>query len=109
MSSAIFFLGIVVGTGDDTVMGHIAGLTARLQPNKTPISVELKKFMHLVTVWACCIGITFGILCAVMGYSWIESALFLIGIIVSNVPEGVVLAKLRKIVVSLLHIRLHSL
>ncbi|KAI4457776.1 sodium/potassium-transporting atpase subunit alpha [Holotrichia oblita] len=80
--------GIVVATGDDTVMGHIAGLTARLQPNKTPISVELKKFMHLVTIWACCIGTTFGILCAFMGYSWIESALFLIGIIVSNVPEG---------------------
>ncbi|GJQ68890.1 hypothetical protein Trydic_g6085 [Trypoxylus dichotomus] len=80
--------GVVVATGDDTVMGHIAGLTARLQPNKTPISIELNKFMHLVTIWACFLGITFGILCAIMGYSWIESALFLIGIIVSNVPEG---------------------
>lgn len=78
----------MVAVGDDTVMGHIAGLTARLVPNKTPIALELKKFMQLVTLWACSIGTTFGILCAIMGYSWIESALFLIGIIVSNVPEG---------------------
>ncbi|XP_022920711.2 sodium/potassium-transporting ATPase subunit alpha-like [Onthophagus taurus] len=80
--------GIVVATGDDTVMGHIAGLTARLEPNITPISLELKKFMRLVTVWACSIGIIFGIICAIIGYSWIESTMFLIGIIVANVPEG---------------------
>ncbi|XP_066156506.1 sodium/potassium-transporting ATPase subunit alpha-like isoform X1 [Euwallacea fornicatus] len=80
--------GIVVETGDQTVMGRIAGLTARLQPNKTPIARELEHFMKIISVWACFLGVVFGSAALAMNYSWIEASLFLIGIIVANVPEG---------------------
>lgn len=80
--------GIVVATGDQTVMGRIAGLTARLQPNKTPIARELDHFMKIISVWACFLGVVFGSAALAMNYSWIEASLFLIGIIVANVPEG---------------------
>lgn len=80
--------GIVVATGDQTVMGRIAGLTARLQPNKTPIAKELEHFMKIISVWACFLGFVFGATAMALNYSWIESCLFLIGIIVANVPEG---------------------
>lgn len=69
-------------------MGRIAGLTARLQPNKTPIARELEHFMKIISVWACFLGIVFGLAALGMNYSWIDSSLFLIGIIVANVPEG---------------------
>lgn len=81
-------LGIVCETGDRTVMGRIAGLTARLQPNKTPIARELDHFMKIISVWACFLGFVFGSAALAMDYSWIEACLFLIGIIVANVPEG---------------------
>ncbi|CAH1282924.1 unnamed protein product [Diabrotica balteata] len=80
--------GIVCETGDRTVMGRIAGLTARLQPNKTPIARELEHFMKIISVWACFLGFVFGSAALAMNYSWIEASLFLIGIIVANVPEG---------------------
>ncbi|CAH1173455.1 unnamed protein product [Phaedon cochleariae] len=80
--------GIVCETGDRTVMGRIAGLTARLQPNKTPIAKELEHFMKIISVWACFLGFVFGSAALAKNYSWIEASLFLIGIIVANVPEG---------------------
>lgn len=80
--------GVVVRCGDETVIGRIAGLTSRLKPNRTPISKELDKFMHAILIWACIIGIFFGIASIIVGYSWLDAYMFLIGIIVANVPEG---------------------
>nr|CAH7743770.1 unnamed protein product [Callosobruchus chinensis] len=80
--------GIVCETGDRTVMGRIAGLTARLQPNPTPIAKELHYFMKIISVWAIFLGLVFGAAALGMNYTWIEACLFLIGIIVANVPEG---------------------
>lgn len=34
------------------------------------------------------LGVTFFVLSLVLGYSWLEAVIFLIGIIVANVPEG---------------------
>lgn len=83
-----FLVGIVIACGDHTVMGHIAGLTARIQSNPTPIAKELHFFMKIISCWAISLGIIFGIVSMTMDYSYIESALFIIGIIVANVPEG---------------------
>lgn len=80
--------GIVIACGDNTVMGHIAGLTARIQPNKSPIAKELDRFMKLISIWACCLGTGCGLAAIILKYDWIDAALFLIGIIVANVPEG---------------------
>ncbi|KAG7335789.1 hypothetical protein KOW79_000482 [Hemibagrus wyckioides] len=80
--------GIVVCTGDRTVMGRIATLTSGLETGKTPIAKEIEHFIHIITGVAVFLGVSFFILSIILGYSWLEAVIFLIGIIVANVPEG---------------------
>ncbi|XP_035991068.1 sodium/potassium-transporting ATPase subunit alpha-3b [Fundulus heteroclitus] len=80
--------GIVIYTGDRTVMGRIATLASGLDTGKTPIAKEIEHFIQIITGVAVFLGVTFFILAIVLGYSWLEAVIFLIGIIVANVPEG---------------------
>ncbi|KAM9298991.1 sodium/potassium-transporting ATPase subunit alpha-3 isoform 1-T1 [Gastrophryne carolinensis] len=80
--------GVVIATGDRTVMGRIATLASGLEVGKTPIAKEIEHFIHLITGVAVFLGISFFILSLILGYSWLEAVIFLIGIIVANVPEG---------------------
>merc|ERR1711992_231666 len=64
--------GIVVNVGDNTVMGRIAGLASGLDTGDTPIAKEIAHFIHLITGVAVFLCVSF----------------FIIGIIVANVPEG---------------------
>ncbi|XP_004688432.1 PREDICTED: sodium/potassium-transporting ATPase subunit alpha-4 isoform X3 [Condylura cristata] len=80
--------GIVIATGDSTVMGRIATLTSGLPMGQSPISVEIEHFIHLITSVAVFLGVSFFVLSLILGYSWLEAVIFLIGIIVANVPEG---------------------
>lgn len=80
--------GIVIATGDHTVMGRIATLAAELQVRRTPISIEIEHFIHIITGVAVFLGVSFFILSLILGYTWLEGVIFLIGIIVANVPEG---------------------
>lgn len=81
-------LGIVIATGDNTMMGHIAGLTAQLETNETPIAKEIDHFIKLITITSCSIGAVFFVLAISSDYPWLEAVVFVIGIIVANVPEG---------------------
>jgi len=78
----------VINVGDGTVMGRIAGLVSNLQSGDTPIAREIAHFIHIITGVAVFLGVSFFILALVLGYPWIEAVVFLIGIIVANVPEG---------------------
>jgi len=78
----------VIRTGDETAMGRIAFLASGLEQEKTPIAREIQRFIHLITKIAVSIGITFFIISLVMGLYWLDAVIFLIGIIVANVPEG---------------------
>ncbi|CAL1533169.1 unnamed protein product [Lymnaea stagnalis] len=80
--------GIVILTGDHTVMGRIAGLASGLEAGETPIAREITHFIHIITGVALMLGISFGIIAFSLGYTWIKAVVFLIGIIVANVPEG---------------------
>ncbi|EDO36455.1 predicted protein [Nematostella vectensis] len=80
--------GIVVQTGDNTVMGRIAGLASGLGSGKTPIAIEIGHFIHIITGVAVALGVTFFIISLVLGYTILQAVIFLIGIIVANVPEG---------------------
>lgn len=55
---------------------------------ETPIAREIEHFIHLITAIAVLLGVTFFILALVIGYDWLDAVIFLIGIIVANVPEG---------------------
>ena len=80
--------GIVVRTGDKTYMGSIAGLVSNLDAMQTPINKEIKSFVRKITLIAVVLGVLFFIIALLMGYSWDKAVVFLIGIIVANVPEG---------------------
>lgn len=80
--------GIVVNIGDNTVMGRIAGLASGLDSGETPIAKEIAHFIHLITGVAVFLGVTFFIIAFILGYHWLDAVIFLIGIIVANVPEG---------------------
>lgn len=80
--------GIVIATGDRTVMGRIATLASELQVRRTPINIEIEHFIHIITGVAVFLGVSFFILSFILGYTWLEAVIFLIGIIVANVPEG---------------------
>merc|ERR1712212_161482 len=81
-------VGMVVNIGDNTVMGRIAGLASGLEGGQTPIAKEIEHFIHIITGVAVFLGVSFFIVAFVLGYHWLDAVIFLIGIIVANVPEG---------------------
>merc|ERR1711990_374783 len=80
--------GIVIRCGDNTVMGRIAALASGLDTGDTPIAKEIAHFIHIITAVAVFLGVTFFIIAFILGYHWLDAVIFLIGIIVANVPEG---------------------
>jgi len=80
--------GMVISIGDNTVMGRIAGLASGLDMGDTPIAKEIAHFIHIITGVAVFLGVTFFIIAFILGYHWLDAVIFLIGIIVANVPEG---------------------
>merc|ERR1712172_262208 len=81
-------VGMVVNIGDNTVMGRIAGLASGLEGGQTPIAKEIEHFIHIITGVAVFLGVSFFIIAFILGYNWLDAVIFLIGIIVANVPEG---------------------
>lgn len=69
-------------------MGRIAHLVSDLNAGITPIGREIQHFINLVTSLAVLLGVVFFIIALFMGYNWLTSVVFLIGITVANVPEG---------------------
>ena len=82
--------GIVVNVGDNTVMGRIASLASGLDGGMTPMAREIQEFVHLVSFIAFGTGLIIFIVAMVLGYSWINAIIFLIGVVMSYVPEGLV-------------------
>merc|ERR1712106_1279776 len=81
-------VGMVVNIGDNTVMGRIAGLASGLDSGDTPIAKEIAHFIHIITGVAVFLGVSFFMIAFILGYNWLDAVIFLIGIIVANVPEG---------------------
>ena len=79
---------IVIACGDNTVMGRIASLASSLGNDQTPIAVEIEHFIHIISGVAVFLGVTFFFLAFILKYKPLEAVIFLIGIIVANVPEG---------------------
>jgi sodium/potassium-transporting ATPase subunit alpha len=81
-------LGIVVYTGDRTVIGQIANLAQSAQNTKTTLAVEVDRFIKIISIAAFIQGIATVILCLIYGYDMITIVIFTLGIIVANVPQG---------------------
>ena len=81
-------MGIVVRTGDTTMMGTIANLASGVETEETPLSKDINSFINLITIVAVIFGGSFAIISYVLGYTLLQSSVFLISLIVANVPEG---------------------
>ncbi|MEK6726862.1 MAG: HAD-IC family P-type ATPase [Deltaproteobacteria bacterium] len=79
----------VIATGMHTEIGRIASLTQELKEEKSPLQSEIEKVTKIVTVIAVTMGILFFFLGTHIGNLSVTAAfIFAIGIIVANVPEG---------------------
>lgn len=79
---------LVYGTGMRTQIGRIVQLTKETEEVETPIRQELKYFIKIISAIAIFLGILFFAVSVAIGKGQIASLIFAIGIIVANVPEG---------------------
>lgn len=80
--------GLVIATADSTVIGTIAMLTTTTDNVDTPIAQEIHHFITIISSVAIFLGVLFLIIGFVMELDPIQNLVFAIGIIVANVPEG---------------------
>jgi sodium/potassium-transporting ATPase subunit alpha len=80
--------GVVFRTGDETVIGRIANLSQSADKKQTPLSSEIDRFIYIISAVAFVLGISFFIFGQVKGFDIVKNLVFAIGIIVANVPEG---------------------
>ncbi|XP_017478349.1 PREDICTED: sodium/potassium-transporting ATPase subunit alpha-2-like [Rhagoletis zephyria] len=81
-------VGVVIATGDRTVMGDIASLVSNIAHGQTPIAREISHFVKIITLISVVSGVAFAGIYLLLGTSFFKAFLFMIGITVGNVPEG---------------------
>lgn len=83
--------GVVIACGDDTLIGHIAGLTSGLQKGSTPMKKETKKFIKIITIVAVFQGLFVFGLTMCLGYSFFKSLTYFIALVIGNIPLGLLI------------------
>jgi len=79
---------LVYGTGMDTQLGRIARVTKETESVPSPLRRELRIFIRVISFIAVTLGIVFFAAGLIVGNRFIGSMIFGIGILVANVPEG---------------------
>jgi sodium/potassium-transporting ATPase subunit alpha len=79
---------IVFATGMQTEFGKIARLSTSVETGLSPLQKEIMKVTHVVAMLSVAMGGVFFVIGVSMGLGFWISAIFGIGIIVANVPEG---------------------
>ncbi|HEY5993028.1 MAG TPA: cation-transporting P-type ATPase [Gallionellaceae bacterium] len=79
---------VVFATGMHTEFGKIAHLTQAPREALSPLQREIGRLSRLVALLATILGIVFFIIGQFIGLTFWENFIFAIGIIVANVPEG---------------------
>ena len=79
---------LVFATGMHTEFGKIAHLTQTTEKNVSHLQQEIARLSKLVAVFAMVLGLVFFGIGALIGLPFWTNLMFAIGIIVANVPEG---------------------
>ena len=79
---------VVFATGMRSEFGKIAHLTQTVGATTSPLQREIARLSHLVALFASGLGVTFFFIGQAIGLPFWSNLLFAIGIIVANVPEG---------------------
>lgn len=79
---------VVYATGMATEFGKIAQITGRVVEEVSPLHVEITRVTRIVAVIAMVCGVSFFMIGILVGRGFWANFLFAIGIIIANVPEG---------------------
>ena len=79
---------VIFGTGANTQIGRLANLTKRTSSVDTPLRKELNSFIKIISSIAIFFGISFFLVGFFVQDTFLMNLIFAIGIIVANVPEG---------------------
>jgi len=79
---------VVYATGMRTEFGRIAHLTQTTGESTSPLQQEIARLSQLVAMFAAVLGLVFFAIGVAIGLPFWVNAMFAIGIIVANVPEG---------------------
>ncbi|MCU0972613.1 MAG: cation-transporting P-type ATPase [Burkholderiales bacterium] len=79
---------VVFATGMRTEFGRIAHLAQSASEPPSPLQREIRRLSHLVAALATTLGIGFFLIGQALGLPFLVNFIFAIGIIVANVPEG---------------------
>ncbi|MDI2129517.1 cation-translocating P-type ATPase [Yinghuangia seranimata] len=79
---------LVYATGDHTELGRIAALSHRVTREPSPLEVQVKRVAWIIAAVAVGIGLAFLPLGVLAGLSVKDAFLFAVGLLVANVPEG---------------------
>lgn len=82
--------GVVVAIGEMTQIGKIAGLVTGLEKEETPIAKEITHFIKLICGVAFAFGFVFFLMVYFIQNSWLTALQYMLGIILANVPEGLI-------------------
>uniref|UniRef100_A0A803JNB5 Sodium/potassium-transporting ATPase subunit alpha n=1 Tax=Xenopus tropicalis TaxID=8364 RepID=A0A803JNB5_XENTR len=80
--------GVIINTGDRTIIGRIASLASGVGNEKTPIAIEIEHFVDIIAGLAIFFGATFFVVAMVIGYPFLRAMVFFMAIVVAYVPEG---------------------
>ncbi|KAI0956666.1 hypothetical protein AcW1_005290 [Taiwanofungus camphoratus] len=82
--------GVVVRTGDHTLIGQIAALTGGESGNKSPLAIEISRFVMMVSAIAIVFAVVFFIVGITTAYKGkgAQTVTFAVSILVAFVPEG---------------------
>ncbi|MGC5197676.1 cation-translocating P-type ATPase, partial [Aphanothece microscopica] len=79
----------VYATASDTEFGHVASLTAATERGASTLERQVGRIVRTITTIALLMGlVTFGLSLLFVGMGPLESLVFAVGILVANVPEG---------------------
>jgi calcium-translocating P-type ATPase len=79
---------LVFATGAHSAFGQIAHLTQTTGETISPLQVEIARVSRIVAVLSLALGVIFFFIGRTIGLPFWENFVFAIGIIVANVPEG---------------------
>ncbi|WP_405486505.1 cation-translocating P-type ATPase [Streptomyces sp. NBC_00096] len=79
---------MVFATGDRTELGRIAALSQHTRRDPSPLEQQVKKVAWLIAAVAVAMGALFLVLGVAVGLPLTDALMFAIGLLVANVPEG---------------------
>ncbi|MGW8273356.1 MAG: cation-translocating P-type ATPase, partial [Thermodesulfovibrionales bacterium] len=79
---------VVFATGMATEFGRIAHLTEGIEEGASPLQKEIRRVSRVVASLATATGIVFFAVGFILGRGFWDNFLFAVGIIIANVPEG---------------------